>query len=39
VLELIRILSLPRERALALDPSVRAKYDELWQAAQGAEPE
>jgi hypothetical protein len=39
VLELIRILSLPRERALSLDASVRAKYDELWQAAQGAERE
>jgi hypothetical protein len=39
VLELIRVLSLPPERALALDPSVRAKYDELWQAAQGADPE
>lgn len=39
VLELIRILSLPRERALSLDPSVRVKYDELWQAAQGAERE
>jgi hypothetical protein len=39
VLELIRVLSLPRERALSLDPSVRTKYDELWQAAQGAERE
>ena len=39
VLELIRVLSLPRERALALDASVRAKYDELWQAAQGADRE
>ncbi len=36
VLELIRILSLPRETAEALDPSVRAKFDELWQAAQAA---
>lgn len=35
VLELIRVLSLPRERALSLDASVRAKYDELWQAAPG----
>ncbi len=34
VLELIRALSLARETASALDPSVRAKYDELWQAAQ-----
>ena len=39
VLELIRILSLPRERALSLDASVRSKYDELWQAAQGADRE
>jgi hypothetical protein len=36
VLELIRILSLPRETAESLDPSVRAKFDELWQAAQAA---
>jgi hypothetical protein len=36
VLELIRVLSLPRDRALSLDASVRAKYDELWPAAQGA---
>jgi hypothetical protein len=36
VLELIRALSLPRETAETLDPSVRAKFDELWQAAQGA---
>jgi hypothetical protein len=34
VLELIRALSLPRETADSLDASVRAKYDELWQAAQ-----
>ncbi|MGH7339674.1 MAG: hypothetical protein ACREKH_04220, partial [Candidatus Rokuibacteriota bacterium] len=32
VLELIRILSLPRETAESLDPSVRSKFDELWQA-------
>lgn len=38
VLELIRSLALPRETAESLDPSVRAKYDELWQAAQTAEP-
>ena len=37
VLELIRALSLPRETAASLDPSVRAKFDELWQAAQAAE--
>jgi len=32
VLRLIAVARLPRE--LALDPYVRAKYDELWQAAQ-----
>jgi hypothetical protein len=36
VLELIRLLALPRELAESLDASVRAKYDELWQAAQTA---
>ena len=36
VLELIRVLSLPRETAETLDASVRARFDELWQAAQGA---
>ena len=39
VLELIRQLSLPRETAESLDPSVRAKYEELWQAAQTPERE
>jgi hypothetical protein len=39
VLELIKALSLPIEKAAALDSSVRAKYEELWQAAQTAEPE
>jgi len=39
VLELIRQLSLPREMAGSLDASVRAKYEELWQAAQTAERE
>lgn len=39
VLELIRQLSLPREMAETLDPSVRAKYEELWQAAQTPERE
>ena len=34
VLELVRVLSLPREFGESLDSSVRAKYDELWQAAQ-----
>jgi hypothetical protein len=37
VLELVRALSLPRDLAESLDPSVRAKYEELWQAAQSAE--
>ena len=37
VLELIRALSLPRETTASLDPSVREKFDELWQAAQAAE--
>ena len=37
VLELIRTLSLPRDTAASLDPSVREKFDELWQAAQAAE--
>jgi hypothetical protein len=36
VLELIRVLALPREVADSLDASVRDKYDELWQAAQAA---
>lgn len=39
VLELIRHLSLPRETAESLDGSVRAKYEELWQAAQTPERE
>lgn len=39
VLELIRVLSLPLEQADALDASVRGKYRELWEAAQGAEQE
>jgi hypothetical protein len=39
VLELIRVLSLPLDQADALDASVREKYRELWQAAQGAEQE
>jgi hypothetical protein len=34
VLELIRHLSLPRTTADSLDDSVRAKFDELWEAAQ-----
>jgi hypothetical protein len=39
VLELIRHLSLPREMGESLDTSVRAKYEELWQAAQAPERE
>jgi len=34
VLEVIRALALPRAMAESLDASVRAKYDELWVAAQ-----
>jgi hypothetical protein len=34
VLEPVRALSLPRELAASLDASVRARYDELWEAAQ-----
>lgn len=39
VLELIRAQSLPHELRSSLDPSVRPKYDELWQAAQTRDPE
>ena len=39
VIEIIRILKLPRELAEELDPYVREKYGELWQAAQAAERE
>jgi len=39
VLELIRVLSLPLEKAASLDPSVREKYAELWHAAQAAQGE
>ena len=39
VLEVIRALGLPRDLGESLDPSVRAKYDELWQAAQVRDPE
>ncbi len=35
VLDLIRALSLPRETADSLDPWVRPKFQELWEAAQG----
>jgi hypothetical protein len=34
VIDLIRARSLPRSYAEALDPYVRAKFDELWQLAQ-----
>jgi hypothetical protein len=39
VLELVRAAALPRELGRELDPSVQPKYDELWQAAQGRDPE
>lgn len=39
VLELVRAAGLPRELGRELDPSMQAKYDELWQAAQGRDPE
>ncbi len=39
VLELIKATSLPRELSAKLDASVRAKYDELWTAAQFRDPE
>jgi hypothetical protein len=34
VLELVRVRRLPRELAQRLDPYVRAKFEELWVAAQ-----
>jgi len=37
--ELVRALALPRELAASLDGSVRAKYEELWEAAQAPERE
>ncbi len=39
VLELVRAAGLPEELAEQLDASVRAKYRELWQAAQTADAE
>jgi hypothetical protein len=39
VQELITLLHLPIELAAQLDPSVRAKYHELWQGAQSAKNE
>jgi hypothetical protein len=38
VIELIRIAGLGRELGMQLDSFVRAKYDELWQAAQMRDP-
>ena len=39
VIEVIRILKLPAEMVEELDPYVREKYRELWQAAQAVERE
>jgi hypothetical protein len=39
VLELIRIQALPETYAERLDPYVRGKFQELWQAAQSRDPE
>ena len=39
VLELIRVLKLPAERADDLNPYVREKYLDLWRAAQNHDPE
>jgi hypothetical protein len=39
VLEVVRILGLPQELAEDLDPSVRDKYLEIWQAARVVDPE
>jgi len=39
VLELVRAVKLPRETERDLDPSVRAKFVELWEAAQAEERE
>lgn len=39
VLELIRVLKLPAERAGDLNPYVREKFLELWSAAQNQDPE
>ena len=38
VLELVRILGLPADFADQLAPFVRAKYQEIWQASQSADP-
>jgi hypothetical protein len=37
--KLIRQRSLPRQMTESLDPSARAKYDDLWQAGQTPERE
>lgn len=39
VMELVRAAKLPRSLRDELDPSVRARYEELWQAAQVEDPE
>jgi hypothetical protein len=39
VLEIIRVLQLPAGLAEELDPYVREKYQEMWQAAQGEDRE
>ena len=39
VLEMIRVIEPPRELAEKLDPSVRDKYLEFWDAIQSAPPE
>jgi hypothetical protein len=39
VLEIIRLQHLPEDFAAQLDPFVREKFRELWQAAQHADPE
>lgn len=39
VIEIIRIRTLPREFEQQLDPSVREKFRELWEAAQHRDPE
>lgn len=37
VQELIRVLALPADFAAQLDPSVRSRFDELWQDVQGSD--
>ena len=38
VIELVRVVQLPEALADSLNPYVRAKYLELWRAAQGTDP-